>query len=133
MEPYGEFLRNQYIKLKNPVISYPSEHNYVGADLNTFDWKRQQKNLSKFVEQLAHFDIIPIFIYSAKWNPINAAEPTNRFSFILETSDPNLIWFRKDQNGEGLSYNWIYYKKNKIKLTVFNAFTLDELTIFLER
>ena len=133
MEPNGDYLRNQYIKLKNPVILYQNVHNYVGDDFATFEWKRQQNNFDKFIEQLAHFDINPTIIHAAKWNPLNQLEQPNRFSFILETSDPNLIWFRKDQNAPGLSYNYVYYKKNKILLTKFNGFTLEELTNFLER
>ena len=134
MEPKGKFLCNQYIRLGNPILAHPSEHNYIGNDvLPTIEWKRQKKNIDKFLEQISHFDIVPTMIHSAKWNPLNIAEQPTRFSFILETSDPNLIWQRTDQNGVGLSYNWIYYKKNKINLMIFNAYTLEELTTFLER
>jgi len=133
MEPNGDYLHNQYIKLKNPIIIFPSEYNYVGDDLDTFEWKRQQNNFNKFIEQLAHFAINPTIIHAARWNPLNLDDQPNRFSFILETSDPNLIWYRKDQNTAGYSYNYVYYKKNKILLTKFNGFTLEELTNFLER
>lgn len=133
MEIKGRYLINDYIKLADPNILHPSPYNYIGNNLETFVWGRQIANYNNFVNILSSFNIYCNMIHSAKWNPTDINAEPKRFSFILQTTDPNLIWHRKDQNGDGLSYNWIYYKKNKIKLTEFLGYNNDQLKIFLER
>ena len=137
MEQNGIFLKNDYIKRGDPTILFPSPYNYIGNIHENIIWGRQLSNYNNFVKILANFNIQCTMIHSARWNG-NLEKTTindvpNRFSFILQTSDPNLIWHRKDQNGEGQSYNWIYYKNNKLKMTTFLDYNMDQLKAFLER
>ncbi len=146
MEVYKDkYLRNQYIKLNNPLMKVLSIHNYEGNDIKNYDWLRQKKNYDDFVNIIYSYGIIPTYIYSTKWSSNTAnkrADKTivdedinskiNHHAFILLTSNPNLIWERTDKNEPGLSYNWIYYKDKKMKLTDFFKMTEQEIRDLLK-
>ncbi len=130
MEEDREYLKNEFIKIKNPMEKVKSVKNYKG-DLTNYDWLRQSDNFQQLLLNLNNFNIVPTYIYSTKWSSKTAyfvdkvlydddfESKVNHHAFVLLTSNPNLIWQRTDVNQPGLSYNWIYYKDKKMKLTDF--------------
>lgn len=54
-------------------------------------------------------------VYATSWT-INES---HRNSFLVLTSNPDILWYRYDTNSYGAAQNWIYLKKQKIKLSYF--------------
>ncbi len=132
MEEFNEiYLKNEFIKIKNPLEKVKSLKNYKGVLYAGYDWDRQLKNFIQFNNILQRLNIQPTFIYSCKWSSKTASyvektlydndpdSKVNHHAFVLLTSHPYLVWQRTDVNQPGLSYNWIYIKDNKMKLTDF--------------
>ncbi len=133
------------IKLTNPLLKVLSLRNYEGNDLTNYDWIRQKNNYEQFLGIIQKFGIDTTYIYSAKWSSHTARirmdktiidedmdSKINHHAFILLTSNPHLIWERTDKNEPGLSYNWVYYKDKKMKLTDFFKMTEEEIRNMLE-
>lgn len=68
-----------------------------------------------------------------KWNaPGKRSKPTNRYSFILKTTHPNLFWYKRDFDSFGSGHNCFYYKKDKIKISSFMLYDNKHITELLQ-
>lgn len=132
MEPK---ISNGFLKIENPQLRQGTTLNYVG-NINEFDFANivpsQYKNFCKLRTLLNLSNIEFEEINIVKWNSqLNHSSP-GRCKFIVKTTHPNLLWYKYDTEAPGGGNNFIYYKKRKIKTTIFtnyNVGDLDELLI----
>lgn len=114
-----ETITNGYSSTKNPQLQENSTFNYVG-NVNDFDFskhvKGQLRNYNVLTEILQRHGISFTELNLVKWNaPEKRRQPTNRYSFILKTTHPNLFWYKRDFDSFGIFLNL----KNTEKCLVF--------------
>ena len=113
MEQINCFLKNEYIKLDNPItdgLGNPRGcYTYHGI-AEDYNFDNQKKNFDKFKEIIGSYNIYPDNIYAAKFTVFNE----KRQQFILTTSNHGLIFYH--YHGPSTTSNIIYFKKQKIKL-----------------
>jgi hypothetical protein len=117
----NKYMKNDNIKIKN-ILKIPNAETF-NENCSTYNFKSQKLNFEKFKNKIEKCSIVPTQLYAANWEAYSSA----RHSFLVLTSDPNLLWYRYDTNSIGAAQNWIYLKKKKIKLTDF--LNMDEQDI----
>lgn len=124
-----QYISNGYLKITNPQLQQNTIFNYSG-DINNFDFSlmvpSQLKNFTNIEEKLNKQQIYFTEINIIKWNSQAGNKSSSRCKFIIKTSHPNLLWYKYDTEAPGGSNNLIYYKKQKIKTTIFTNMD-DEL------
>lgn len=130
-----QFITNGYLKIINPQLLPETTYNYVG-DINNFNPETviptQLNNYKRIEELLNRQGIYFTEINIIKWNSKkNLYLSTNRCKFIVRTTNPNLLWYKYDTESAGGGNNLIYYKKEKIKTTIFRNYTDQELNELL--
>ena len=115
-----KYIKNENIKIKN-LLKIPNAETYNG-NCELYDFRNQKSNFENFKNKIIKLGIYPTTLYGAVWR-IN----TLRHSFLIQTSNPNLLWYRYDTDSFGGSQNYIYIKKQKIKLTNFLVMTDDQI------
>ena len=134
----NEYITNGFLKITNPQLQINSTYNYVGEINNPiFDIHviipTQISNYMRIESILNSQQIYFTKINIVKWNSQkNYKRNSTRCKFIVETTHPNLIWYRYDSESPGGSNNLIYYKKQKIKTTDFIDWTEEKLIELLQ-
>lgn len=117
-----QFISNGYLKITNPQLHQNTILNYFG-DINYFDFASivpsQLKNFTNIERKLNKQQIYFTEINIIKWNSQAEYGSPSRCKFIIKTSHPNLLWYKYDTEAPGGGNNLIYYKKQKIKTTIF--------------
>lgn len=117
-----QYISNGYLKITNPQLHQNTILNYSG-DINDFDFASivpsQLNNFLSIERKLNKQQIYFTKIYIIKWYSQVGYRSPSRCKFIIETSHPNLLWYKYDTESPGGGNNLIYYKKQKIKTTIF--------------
>lgn len=117
-----QYISNNFLKITNPQLQQNLTYNYVG-DINDFDFASiiptQYKNYQSIEQLLNSFQVYFTEINIIKWNSQVGYGSRSRCKFIIKTSNPNLLWYKYDSESPGSGNNLIYYKKQKIKTTIF--------------
>ena len=132
MEPQ---ISNGFLKIENPQLRQGTTFNYVGNIGTEFDFANiipsQYKNFCKLRSLLNSANIEFEEINIVKWNSQCNYSSPSRCKFIVKTTHPNLLWYKYDTESPGGGNNLIYYKKRKIKTTVFTDYNLDDINELL--
>ena len=130
-----QYISNGFLKITNTQLQQNLTHNYVG-DINDFDFSSiiptQYKNYQSIERLLNSFQIYFTEINIVKWNSQVGYGSRSRCKFIIKTSNPNLMWYKYDAEAPGGGNNLIYYKRRKIKTTIFIDWNEDNLNELLQ-
>lgn len=122
------YITNDYLKIKNPQLQENTIFNYNGY-IEDFDFNNISSQLNNFfnIQKILNFkNIYFTKINIVKWNSQVRCKYLSRCKFIIQTSNPYLLWYKYDTEAPGGGNNFIYYRDKKIKTTKFITFTEDE-------
>lgn len=129
-------ITNGFLKITNPQLHTLNYYNYDGS-IDNFDFMNiiptQYANFIKIQTLLNSVQIYFTTINIVKWNSQTGSGSPFRYKFIVGTTHPNLLWYKYDSEAPGSGFNLIYYKKNKIKTTIFINWTEQELLELLNK
>ncbi len=115
MEKKDKYLVNKYIKIKNPHLLHNQAIIYE-CNPDDFEFKTQQKNYDDLKSSFERYGITFTKIYSIRWSTHGEPQNPNRYVFVVESNSP-VVWYKYEGNSDGSGQNYLYFGKNKIKLT----------------
>jgi len=133
MEIDDFYITYKHFKVVNFYNKYPVSEK-LDCDIADVDLLSQKEQQKKIEDKLKPLGISLTKIKGVRWRihkGVISADNPNRHLFIVETSYPDLYWYRYDTNTSGASGHYIYYRKEKTTLHKFLNFTDSELQQFL--
>ena len=134
MEVDDFYITYKHFKVVNFYKKYPVSEK-LDCDIADVDLLSQKEQQQKIEDKLKPLGISLTKIKGVRWRihkGVISADNPNRHLFIVETSYPDLYWYRYDTNTSGASSHHIYYRKEKTTLYKFLHFTDTQLQQFLE-
>lgn len=113
------WISNEYKKIKNPVRILGTTNKIQGLLAPNHDFKHQTENFEHIKQSLAPFGIVPTEIYSA--------ERVGKATFVVCFSNPNIFWQKYEGESYGSGQNYIFWKSQKIKTTVWVDLNQDQI------
>jgi len=129
-------ITNNFLKIKNPQLQENTFFNYDGP-ISEFDFEKmvptQFSNYKKIEALLNLQQIYFTSINIVKWKPKCNQDNSSRCKFIIETSNPDFLWYKSESEAYGSGNNQIYYKKLKIKTSLFTSWNQNQLVNLLQQ
>ena len=115
MEKQGKWLKNDYIKISNP-LKIKRNSIKIECESETFDFVTQKENYNKIKETLEPFGINFKKVYATRWSTSNNLEKPDKYVFVVESDSP-VVWYKYESDAYGSGQNYLYLGKKKLKLS----------------
>jgi hypothetical protein len=125
-----------YFKIINTHYAYKAHPTakHINCHIDDVDLGSQKVHQNKLAAKLAPYGITLTHVKGTLWSmPTKKGYPVkpNRHLFVVSTSNPDLFWYRYDNDHGGSSSHTIKYKKWNLTLNQFLDRTDDEVRAFL--
>ncbi len=127
MEKQGKWLKNDFIKISNP-LKIKKNSIKTECDSDSFDFVTQQENYNLLKQSFEPFGIFFRKVYATRWSTSNNLEKTDKYVFVVESNSP-VVWYKYESDGYGSGQNYLYLGKTKLKLSEWLAqFNFEQRT-----
>lgn len=115
MEKQGKWLKNDFIKIKNPLLAYENSIN-IECNIENFNFstKAKKQNYEDLRASLEPFGIIFNKVYATKFSTNGQIDKPNRYMFLIDTIDSPVVWYKYDSYNKCGCQNKLFFGKNKI-------------------
>jgi len=114
MEKEGKWLKNDFIKISNPVMVYENSIN-IECNVENFNFstKSKKQNYEDLRASLEPFGIVFNNVYATKFSTNGQIDKPNRYMFVIDSIDSPVVWHKYDSNNKCGCQNKLFFGKNK--------------------
>ena len=114
MEKEGKWLKNDFIKIKNPSMVH---ENSINIECNIenfiFSTKSKKQNYEDLRASLEPFGIIFNNVYATKFSTNGQIDKPNRYMFVIDSINSPVFWHKYDSYNKCGCQNKLFFGKNK--------------------
>ena len=114
MKKEGKWLKNDFIKIKNPSMVHENSINIECSIENfNFSTKSKKQNYEDLRASLEPFGIIFNNVYATKFSTNGQIDKPNRYMFIIDSIDSPVVWHKYDSYNKCGCQNKLFFGKKK--------------------
>ncbi len=115
MEKQGKWLKNDFIKIKNPLLAYENSIN-IECNIENFNFstKAKKQNYEDLRASLEPFGIIFNKVYATKFSTNGQIDKPNRYMFLIDTIDSPVVLYKYYSYNKCGCQNKLFFGKNKV-------------------
>ncbi len=125
MEKQGKWLKNDYIKILNPLLAHDNSIN-TECNIENFNFptKSKKQNYEELRASLEPFGIVFNNVYMGKFSTIGQIDKPNRYMFVIDSNSP-VVWHKYDSYNKCGCQNNLFFGKYKITVNKWLGETVE--------
>jgi hypothetical protein len=114
MQKQDKWLKNDFIKIKNPSMVH---ENSINIECNIenfiFSTKSKKQNYEDLRASLEPFGIVFNNVYATKFSTNGQIDKPNRYMFVIDSIDSPVVWHKYDSYNKCGCQNKLFFGKKK--------------------